>query len=884
MPTSTPVAATAQPAVVRRLDYTPSLYAVDHTHLCFELDGNQTRVIARLVICLADPATTEIFFDGNNLTLESIQIDGKELSQERYRHDAQGLTLFSPPAQFVLQTTVTICPANNTELDGLYLSNDRLCTQCEANGFRKITFFPDRPDVLSRYQVRLIADPILFPCLLSNGNLVGQGVLEDGRHFADWTDPFPKPSYLFALVAGQLACHEDSFITLSGRTVTLRIYHEAADQGQTDHAMASIKKAMRWDEEVFGLEYDLDLFMLVAVHDFNMGAMENKGLNIFNAKFVLASPKTATDADYAQIESVIGHEYFHNWTGNRVTCRDWFQLSLKEGLTVFRDQEFSADMGIRGVSRIKDVIGLRSHQFKEDSGPTAHPVRPNDYVEMNNLYTTTVYEKGAEVVRMYATLLGRNAFVAGTRRYLQKHDGQAATCDDFLSVMAEVAKVDLTQFERWYDQAGTPVVHVTDRYDELTHSYHLTIRQSCPPTPGQPQKEPFHLPFAVGLVMPDGHNLPIGRSLDTKAEQTTRIIELRETVTEITFPYVLQHPVPSLLRDFSAPIRCDYNYTEEALGHLMRFDDNDFARFEATRTLILRDLARRISQPNETITVSDTLLAGVQHLLDDSSGNEAFVALALDLPTENELLELFLPAPADHIFAARRALWQQLSENLEQSFATAMAACSPPQPYQYAPYAAGQRAFKNLCLSYLITLEKESYSTRCLRQLTQTDNMTDRMAAITMLSHLQHPERDTALAKFYQEWKEYPLVVDKWFALQAQAQRSTTLADVTALLDHPAFTWRNPNRVRALVGGFTARNPSGFHQLSGAGYQFLSSAVERLDKLNPQTAARLVTGLIDWKKFDPTRQQLMRQELLRLSALPKLSANAREVIGKALAD
>ena len=942
---------TAPTPLVRRIDYTPPPYAVKQTELEFDLGTQDTRVTARLTIkrnvlvgsepvsdnaLLPDApeptsehstpvAADELHLDGKNLTLCAIAIDGQPLPAERYRHDNHKLTLLSAPTEFVLETTVRLDPSANTALEGLYLSNGMLCTQCEANGFQRITFYPDRPDVLSRFRVRLVAPAQQFAQLLSNGNLLGQGVLDDGRHFADWEDPFPKPCYLFALIAGNLQCHEDTFTTVSGRNVTLRIFHEPDAIGQTGHAMASIQKAMRWDEEVFGLEYDLDLFMIVAVHDFNMGAMENKGLNVFNAKYILACPETATDLDYANIEGIIAHEYFHNWTGNRVTCRDWFQLSLKEGLTVFRDQEFSCDMGMRSVNRIQDVRILRANQFKEDSGPNAHPVRPESYLEMNNLYTATVYEKGAEIVRMYHTLLGHDGFMAGMRRYFAQFDGQAATCDDFRLAMAEANGIDLTQFERWYEQAGTPRIDVTDHYDPQTQCYRLTLRQSCPATPGQPEKQPFHIPFALGLVLPDGQNLQIGRHPMDGTPQTTRVVELREACTELTFPYVPQRPIPSLLRDFSAPVRCDYDYSDDALSVLMQYDDNDFARFEAVRRLMIRDLARRIHAPAvhlsgasegvsrdgsseasegvsrdgssgvevaavgsaesaEALVEADSiLLRGLETLLERAAGKEAWTALALELPSEMELLEHFLPAPVERIVAAREDLRRELAAGLEDQLWNVYQTGRPAPPYRYEAGAAGERALRNLCLGYLVCLERDIYRNACFQQFQHADNMTDVQAALTQLVHLDDPVREKALQAFYDRWQNNPLVIDKWFMLQAQSRHPGTLENVQRLLTHPAFSWTNPNRVRSLIGSFAVGNPSAFHHASGAGYRWLSQVVERLDPINPQTAARLVAPLIDWRKFDSARQERMRSELQRLKVLPNLSANTFELVSKGLA-
>jgi aminopeptidase N len=868
-------------------DYRPPAYLVDQVNLHIELDPAKTLVQARLQM-RANPASgvenEDLFLHGRQLDLLDVSIDGQPLAAERYRRDEEGLTLTDLPESFLLETKVRINPEANTALEGLYRSSSIFCTQCEAQGFRKITYFPDRPDVLAKFTTTLVGDPATCPVLLSNGNQTASGILDDGRHYATFEDPFPKPGYLFALVAGPLTAIEDRFVTASEREVKLQIFVEERNRSKCEHAMESLKHAMRWDEETYGLEYDLDEYKVVAVDDFNMGAMENKGLNVFNSKYVLARPETATDADFQGIEGVIGHEYFHNWTGNRVTCRDWFQLSLKEGLTVFRDQEFSACMGSAAVKRISEVRILRNAQFPEDGGPMAHPVRPESYVEINNFYTATVYNKGAEVIRMYQTLLGVDGFKRGLALYLERHDGQAVTTDDFLDAMAEANGADLIQFKRWYSQAGTPVLDVRGEYDEDAREFHLHVRQSCPATPGQSEKQPFLVPLMVGLLGQDGADLPLQLSGESLPEGTSRV--LRVTTTEQTFSFVNMPvaPVPSLLRGFSAPVKLHYPYSSEQLAFLFAHDSDSFNRWEAGQRLATEVLLEMVADVEDDWQpeVPESFIAAFRSALTDRSADPALLALALTLPSETELAEAMAVADPGAVHAARLALRKTLAEQLQQEFTEVMAAMQDDGLYALTPVAIGRRSLKNLCLAYLALLENDAIAATCFNQFADADNMTDRLAALACFSHGDMPQREESLAAFYHQYQEDPLVADKWFTLQATSSREDTLERVRDLMLHPAFTLKNPNRVRALIGAFAHGNPARFHDSSGAGYTFLADQVIALDALNPQVAARMVGALSRWRRYDEGRQALMKAELERIGRQDGLSRDVGEIVAKSL--
>jgi aminopeptidase N len=868
-------------------DYRPPGYLVDSITLHVELSPEKTRVRAKLQV-RANPENHQqqdhLYLHGRRLELLSVKLDGLELASHEFSQNDEGMTIPGVPETFVLETLVEINPQANTALEGLYRASDIYCTQCEAQGFRKITFFPDRPDVMSRYTTTLVGDLDSTPVMLANGNLTGSGVLEDGRHFATFEDPFPKPSYLFALVAGRLTMIEDRFITLTGREVSLQIYVEERNRHKCTHAMMSLKNAMRWDEQTYGLEYDLDEYKIVAVDDFNMGAMENKGLNVFNSKYVLARPETATDADYQGIEGVIAHEYFHNWTGNRVTCRDWFQLSLKEGLTVFRDQEFSADMGSRAVKRIDDVRLLRNIQFPEDAGPMAHPVRPDSYVEINNFYTATVYNKGAEVIRMYQTLLGEEGFKNGLKLYFERHDGQAVTTDDFLAAMADANDCDLDQLRTWYDQSGTPVLDISGDYDAGAQRFRLHVSQSCPATPGQPDKQPFLIPLQVGLIGPDGRDMPLQFAGEDHKMGDSRT--LRVTATEQTFDFVNVRfaPIPSLLRDFSAPVKLSFPYSREDLAFLFAHDSDSFNRWEAGQRLatdVILEIVASFAE-NRKPGVPETFMRAFRTALTDGQADPALLALALTLPAEPELAEAMVVADPVAIHAARQMVRKAVAEELAKDFERVMAAMQDQGLYSPDSDAIGRRSLKNLCLAYLSLLDDVEIHQACFDQYVDSDNMTDRMAALTCLVHNGLPQYQEALAAFYHRFQEDPLVVDKWFSLQATAPRPGTLDQVRELMEHPAFTMRNPNRVRSLVGAFAHGNPACFHDLSGAGYAFVADRVLELDTMNPQVAARMLSPLSRWKRYGQGHQELMREQLERIRKQERLSNDVGEIVAKSL--
>lgn len=870
-------------------DYQPSAYLIKTTDLHFELGEEVTLVKAKLVIH-RNPARTEgeipLILDGVNLVLRSICIDGNPLLNDAFSIDAEKLTIFKVPAEFTLETEVEIKPQENTALEGLYKSSGNFCTQCEAHGFRKITYYLDRPDVMAKFTTTIVADKQLYPVLLSNGNPIAKGELANNRHWITWQDPFKKPCYLFALVAGDLGHIADEFITQSGCKVELKIYVEKGNEDKCDHAMISLKNSMRWDEETFGREYDLAIFMIVAVSDFNMGAMENKGLNIFNTKYIIANPKTGTDVDYEGIEAVVAHEYFHNWTGNRITCRDWFQLSLKEGLTVFRDHEFSADMNARSVARIDQVRRLRAVQFLEDAGPLAHPVRPESYIEMNNFYTATVYEKGSEVIRMMHTMLGKEGFRRGMDLYFQRYDGQAVTCDDFVKAMEDANQADLGQFRLWYSQAGTPKVEITSDFDALNKTYSLTVKQTCPATPEQPEKLAMHIPLALGLLAKDGRELDLqlqGESSNVAA--TTRVLAVTQSEQTFQFVNITEKPVPSLLRGFSAPVKLNYAYTDQELLFLLAHDSDDFNRWEAGQhlaTRLLLDLVKA-HRTKQTLTLRSELTQALRAILADSRLDNALKAQLLALPSETDLGEMMTEIDVDGIVAARRFVRQQLAMQLTKELSGIYRQQHTQQSYAFNPQSVGRRSLKNVALSYLMLQDKQEVIELCMQQFNQADNMTDQSAALRVIASINCPERLLALESFYQQWQHEALVVDKWFSIQASAELPGTLTRVKELLNHPAFTIKNPNKVRALIGAFTS-NFAEFHGADGLGYQFLAEQVLRLDTLNPQIAARLVQPLTRWKRFDKSRQQLMQGELKKIIQTEKLSNDLYEIVAKSLTE
>ena len=875
----------AAPRAIELKDYRPPEFLVTSAQLEFDLDPAHTRVRGRLEL-RRNPAgrrDAPLVLDGQGLKLRRVSRGGYPMRPSEYEVTADTLTIPGMPDQVCIETEVQIDPSANSALEGLYQSRGMLCTQCEAEGFRRITYFPDRPDVLTRFSTTLRADRGAYPLLLSNGNRVAEGELPDGRHYATFDDPFPKPSYLFALVAGQLEALTDTFVTASGRTVQLFIHTEPRYVDQCGHAMAALKKSMAWDERAYGREYDLDVFHIVAVDDFNMGAMENKGLNVFNAKYVMAEPSRATDLDYQYIEGIIAHEYFHNWTGNRITCRDWFQLSLKEGLTVFRDQQFSADMGSPAVKRIADVRNLRTVQFAEDGGPLAHPVRPQAYVEINNFYTSTVYQKGAEVVRMLHTLLGVDGFRRGMDRYFARHDGQAVTVEDFVAALADANGVNLEPFMGWYRQAGTPQLTVQHRHDASAQRYYLTLRQHTPPTPGQPDKQPLPIPVALGLLGPDGRELPLRLEGEATATGTQRVLQLREAEQTFVFEDIPAPPVPSLLRGFSAPVRLEIDLDDAQLAHLLAHDTDAYARYEAGQQFYLRLIRRLLATHanGEALSMDAGLLAAARRCLTDQNLDPALLTELLTLPSESFIAGELDGVDPQAIHEVRRFLRLALAQALREPLLARYKALAPTGPYHFEGAQVGRRSLRNLCLGYLAELD-DIGAGLCLAQFEAADNMTDSNAALALLAQLDAPEREQALAAFYQRWQGEAIVLDRWFSVQAGSRRMQALDDVKALLNHPAYAPRNPNRVRALVGAFVHGNPARFHAADGAGYAFLADQVLAIDGFNPMLAARLVQALARWRRFEPGRPALMRAQLERLAAA-QLSKDLYEVVSKALA-
>ena len=876
----------AQPTAIRREEYTAPDYRIETVDLAFDLGPETTRVKSRLAIRAAydrDKGVRPLVLDGEDLKLVSVSVDGKVLAIGEYSVDAASLTIRSLPESFTLEIETDIHPAANTQLTGLFVSNNVFCTQCEAQGFRRITYFLDRPDVMAVYRTTIRADRAAYPILLSNGNLVESSALPDGRHIAVWEDPFPKPAYLFALVAGDLAVNEDSFVTRSGRTVQLRIFVEHGKAARSAYAMDSLKRAMKWDEDRFGLEYDLDLFNIVAVSDFNMGAMENKSLNVFNDKYILADPETATDDDYAGIETVVAHEYFHNWTGDRITCRDWFQLSLKEGLTVFRDQEFSSDMRSRPVKRIQDVRSLRARQFPEDAGPLAHPVRPDSYIAIDNFYTATVYQKGAEVIRMMHTMLGEDGFQKGMKFYVERHDGEAATCDDFAAAMADAGGLDLDQFKLWYAQAGTPEIAFDGHYDSKTGIYELNVTQTVPPTPGQPDKKPMHLPFAVGLLDAQGRDIPL--RIDGKPVPGG-ILQLKSAKQTFRFAGVPEPKALSLNRGFSAPVNVKAARSGAELAFLMSHDPDPFARWEAGQQYATDMLLRAVAQIQKGAapTFEPAFVAAIGEILRDSKLERAFVADAIMLPSEDYLAERMEVVDVDAIHAARDALRHLIAKTWTDDLLRLYDANRDKTPYSPDAAPAGRRALKNTALAYLAELANTEPGLRALvtDHYYGADNMTDRMAALRRLVDVAGPERDAALADFYTRFKNDALVLDKWLGLQAVSTLPDTLDRVKGLMSHPAFSMRNPNKVRALIGSFTMANPLRYHAADGTGYDFHAERTIELNASNPQVAARLLAPLGRWKRFDAQRQAKMKAALTRILAEKNLSREVYEIASKSL--
>ncbi|MDO6440915.1 aminopeptidase N [Marinobacter sp. 2_MG-2023] len=877
---------TNQPKTIHLSEYKVPSYLVDSVDLRFELFEDGARVHSTLSV-RRNPESTDgsapLTLDGDSLKLERVALNGEELTASAYEDTGDQLVIAKVPAEFELTVVTWIEPQNNTRLEGLYKSSGMFCTQCEAEGFRCITYFPDRPDVMARYRTRIEADKRSCPVLLSNGNDVERGDLENGRHFVTWEDPFPKPSYLFALVAGDLVEKQDTFRTCSGRDIDLRIYVEPRNAAKCEHAMDSLKRSMRWDEEAYGREYDLDIFMIVAVDDFNMGAMENKGLNIFNSSCVLASQETATDLAFQRIEAIVAHEYFHNWSGNRVTCRDWFQLSLKEGFTVFRDSTFSADVGSPTVKRIEDVTLLRTAQFAEDAGPMAHPVRPASYMEISNFYTLTIYEKGAEVVRMIHTLLGPDLFRKGSDLYFERHDGQAVTTDDFVKAMEDASGRDLTQFRLWYEQAGTPVLAVTDAYDAKLGIYRLTIQQTVPDTPGQTDKKPQHIPFALGLLGADGEALPL--SLESAAgaanAPTERVLELTEASHTFEFHGLAQKPVPSLLRHFSAPVRVVYPWTREQLVFLMSNDPDGFNRWDAGQRLAVDVIQSLVGSAGSEI--DPRLVGAYRALLEDSALDQALVAKMLQLPSEAYLIELADNPDVAAIHRAREKVLGHLATSLRDELLACFHRNAGAGAYEVTPESIARRSLRNTALAWLLMINDDTGRDLAVQQFSEADNMTDRMGALRALVNSDYAaERSQALTDFYERFQDDPQVVEQWFSVQSSSDRAGQLPQIQALLKHPAFDWKNPNKIRSVVGVFAGQNLAAFHNPDGSGYSFLADQVCRLDDSNPQIAARLVTPLTRWQKFAPAYSSLMRSALERIRDKSGLSADLYEVVHKSL--
>jgi aminopeptidase N len=876
---------TAQP--IRLKDYLPPAWLVETVHLDVSLHPTETTVRAKLAFRPnPESASAPLVLDGDGLSLTSLKLDGAPLAATSFVASPNQLTIPQPPnGPFTLEIETRIDPSANTQLSGLYRSSGTYCTQCEAEGFRRITYFPDRPDVMAVYTTRIEAERQEAPVLLANGNLVESGVLPDNRHFAVWHDPHPKPSYLFAMVGGDLACVEDKFRTMSGRDVTLRIYVEHGKQDRCAYAMDSLKRSMRWDEEAFGREYDLDIFMIVAVSDFNMGAMENKGLNVFNDKYVLASAETATDADFAHIEAVIAHEYFHNWTGNRITCRDWFQLCLKEGLTVFRDQEFSSDMRSRPVKRISDVRNLRAAQFVEDSGPLAHPVRPETYKEINNFYTATVYEKGSEVVRMVQTLIGKEKFRAGMDLYFERHDGEAATVEQFIQCFADAGGRDMTQFMRWYSQAGTPEVTVNGSYDDARKTYALTVRQTLAPTPGQPTKEAMVIPLVTGLVGKDGHDLPL--MLASGAAAARGVLVLTEPVQIFEFTGIAERPVLSINRGFSAPIKLVTDLTNDDLAFLAAHDSDPFNRWQALQTISMRLLIDNVAaiRAGQAPRSDDKLTVALARILEDTALEPAFVALALALPGEGDIArEIGRDIDPDAIFKARTALRAAIGERLGPVLSTVYERLTVPGGYTPDATSAGRRALRNVALDLMAAATGNAPAiARAMRQYEAADNMTDRMAALATLSLHDVPEREKALADFFERYKGDALVIDKWLSLQAAIPQPDTLDKVKALTRHSSFSFGNPNRVRALIGAFAMANLTQFNRADGAGYDFLAETLLALDPKNPQVAARMATAFRTWRTLEEGRRNKAEAALRSIRDGGALSRDLADIVERALA-
>ncbi len=862
-------------------DYKAPEFLIDHVDLTFELDEEKTRVVSvlqlkRQVLGESSP----LVLSGECLELGEVKIDNALIDDSSYTVKDTSLTLLDVPDVFTLEIETFIKPQENFSLEGLFKSSGNYCTQCEAEGFRKITYFLDRPDVMALFTTTIIAEQAKYPVLLSNGNLLDTGHLDNDRHWAKWQDPYKKPCYLFALVAGDLAFIEDHYETMSGRNVQLRIYVQHHNIDKCDFAMVSLKKSMQWDEQTFGREYDLDIYNIVAVDDFNMGAMENKGLNVFNSKYVLAKQDTATDTDFMGIEGVIGHEYFHNWSGNRVTCRDWFQLTLKEGLTVFRDQQFTADMNSAAPKRIDDVNILRTVQFAEDAGPMAHPIQPASYQEINNFYTVTVYNKGAEVIRMIHTLLGVDKFRQGMDLYFERFDGQAVTTEEFVNTMEDASQVDLSQFRRWYTQAGTPEVTVKENYDANEKIYRLELSQSTPNTPGQEEKLPFHIPVKISLLAKNTEAVPL--RLDSAYEQTANLLNFTQNEQQFEFNNIREKPVISILRGYSAPVKLNFERDDEELAFCMAHETDDFNRWEAGQRLSTRLILTLVDSINTggELLLPDYYVNACEKIVNDKRLDKALIARALTLPSLMYVGEMMPVIDVDAIHQAREFIYTQLAQKLESALLAVYKENSQDE-YNLSPESMGERFLRNQALSYLMYLGGQG-ELLAKQQYQSADNMTDQMAAFKSLLHHEAVSSDDTTTAFYQQWKHDNLVMDKWFTVQATVPHASVKARVKQLFEHKDFDIKNPNRVRSLLGAFCSANPTCFHDASGFGYELLEEYIEKIDAMNPQIASRLCVPLTRWKRYNETRQQLMRSALQRLISLPNLSNDVSELVEKSL--
>ncbi|EGQ8806653.1 aminopeptidase N [Vibrio parahaemolyticus] len=862
------------PQAKYRKDYQAPSHTITDIDLTFNLYDNDTIVTALSKVVQKGESTT-LELDGEGLELRSVKVDGEDWAHHEVKEAS--LVLSDLPAEFELAIITKIDPEANTALEGLYKSGGAFCTQCEAEGFRRITYYLDRPDVLAKYTTKVIADKATYPYLLSNGNRIAQGEAENGRHWVQWQDPHPKPAYLFALVAGDFDVLRDKYTTMSGRNVDLEIFVDKGNLDRAGHAMTSLINSMKWDEERFGLEYDLDIYMIVAVDFFNMGAMENKGLNIFNSKFVLANDQTATDRDYLGIEAVIGHEYFHNWTGNRVTCRDWFQLSLKEGLTVFRDQEFSSDLGSRAVNRIDNVRIIRGPQFAEDASPMSHPIRPDKVIEMNNFYTLTVYEKGSEVIRMYHTLLGEEGFQKGMKLYFERHDGTAATCEDFVSAMEDATGVDLKQFRLWYSQSGTPTLRVNSEYNAEAKTYALTVEQFTEATQDQAEKQALHIPFDIELYDSKGQVIP----LIINGESVHNVLDIKQDKQTFVFENVAEQPVPSLLREFSAPVKLEYDYSDAELIFLMKHATNDFARWDASQMLLAKYIRQNVNnvQTGSEVQLSEDLIDAFRGVLLDENLEPAFIAQVFSLPSINEITGWYKQIDVDAVDTVLNSITVSLSAALEDELSATYHTLKQAE-YTIDHAAIGKRALRNQCLQFLAHTDKGN--TLVKAQYEAANNMTDTIAAMSAANSAQLECREELMADYSDKWKHDGLVMDKWFALQGTNPAEDALEKVKATMNHEAFSLKNPNRTRSLIGSFLAANPVRFHDKSGSGYQFAGDILRQLNDSNPQVASRMIDPLLKFRKYDEARQAMIRAELEKLKAMDNLAKDLFEKVTKAL--